>query len=144
MTSTTGRSLDSRILLSAGVSALGVGVVATVIGGIVSGVPGVLGGVLGTVIVVVFFSIGQFILGSVLKRNPAMAMTVAMTTYLVKIGVLLGLLLLLREATAFNPKVFGLTILCCTLTWTIAEVWVFSRAKVLYVDPAGTLPPGGL
>ena len=144
MTSPADRSLDTRILRSAGASALGVGVIATVIGGLVAGTPGVLAGVLGTVIVVVFFSIGQFILGSVLRRNPAMAMTVAMTTYLVKIGVLLGLLLLLKEATAFNPKVFGLTILCCTLTWTIAEVWVFSRAKVLYVDPTQTLPPGGL
>jgi ATP synthase protein I len=144
VTSSTGTSLDARILRSAGVSAFGVGVVATIIGGVVAGSPGVLAGVLGTVIVVVFFSIGQFILGSVLRRNPAMAMTVAMTTYLVKIGVLLALLLLLKGATAFDPKVFGLTILCCTLTWTIAEVWVFSRAKVLYVDPSGTLPPGGL
>ena len=144
MTSAAGPSLDARVLRSAGLATLGIGVIATIIGAVVAGSPGVLAGILGTVIVIVFFTIGQLVLGSVLRRNPAMAMTVAMTTYLVKIGVLLGLLLVLKDATAFNPKVFGLTILCCTLTWTIAEVWVFSRAKVLYVDPSGTLPPGGV
>ena len=26
-------------------------------------------------------------------------------------------------------------IVACTLAWTLVEVWVFSRTKVLYVDP---------
>ena len=54
-----------------------------------------------------------------------------------KIAVLLGLLLLLQDATFFAPKVFAAVIVACTLAWTFVEVWIFSRTKVLYVEPGG-------
>jgi ATP synthase protein I len=131
-------SIDSLVLRRAGLVTLLVGVVGTVIGGIVAGSEGVIAGVLGTVIVLVFFSVGQVVLGSVLKNNPQNAMMVAMTLYLVKIGVLLVLLLVLQDATFFAPKVFAAVIVACTLAWTFMEVWIFSRTQVLYVDPAGS------
>jgi ATP synthase protein I len=136
-------SIDSLVLRRAGLVTLLVGVVGTVIGGIVAGSEGVIAGVLGTVIVLVFFSVGQVVLGSVLKNNPQNAMMVAMTLYLVKIGVLLVLLLVLQDATFFAPKVFAAVIVACTLAWTFMEVWIFSRTQVLYVDPAGSPTSGG-
>lgn len=123
------------MLRSAGLAALLVGIVGTVIGVAVAGSKGLIAGALGTVIVLVFFSVGQLVLGSVLKNNPQNAMMVAMALYLVKIGVLLVLLLVLQDATFFAPKVFAGVIVACTLAWTFVEVWVFSRTKVLYVDP---------
>lgn len=128
-------SIDRVMLRNAGVATVLVGVVGTVIGAVVAGAPGLIAGVLGTVIVLVFFSIGQVVLGSVLKNRPENAMMVAMSLYLVKIGVLLVLLLVLQDATFFAPKVFAAVIVTCTLAWTFVEVWVFSRTKVLYVDP---------
>jgi ATP synthase protein I len=136
-------SIDSLVLRRAGLVTLLVGVVGTVIGGIVAGSEGVIAGVLGTVIVLVFFSVGQVVLGSVLKNNPQNAMMVAMTLYLVKIGVLLVLLLVLQDATFFAPKVFAAVIVACTLAWTFMEVWIFSRTQVLYVDPAGSPTSAG-
>ena len=136
-------SIDSLVLRRAGLVTLLVGVVGTVIGGIVAGSEGVIAGVLGTVIVLVFFSVGQVVLGSVLKNNPPNAMMVAMTLYLVKIGVLLVLLLVLQDATFFAPKVFAAVIVACTLAWTFMEVWIFSRTQVLYVDPAGSPTSAG-
>lgn len=130
-------SIDVLVLRRAGLVTLAVGVIGTVIGGIVAGTQGVIGGVLGTVIVLVFFSVGQVVLGRVLKNNPQSAMLVAMTLYVVKIGVLLVLLLVLQDATFFAPKVFAAVIVACTLAWTFVEVWVFSRTKVLYVEPGG-------
>jgi len=130
-------TIDVLVLRRAGVATLIVGVLGTVIGWAVAGTKGLIAGALGTVIVLVFFSIGQIVLGSVLKNNPQNAMLVAMTLYLVKIGVLLVLLLVLQDATFFAPKVFAAVIVACTLAWTFMEVWVFSRTKVLYVDPAG-------
>ena len=130
-------TIDTLVLRRAGVVTLVVGVLGTVIGGIVAGSQGVIAGILGTLIVLVFFSVGQFVLGAVLKNNPQNAMLVAMTLYLVKIGVLLVLLLVLQDATFFAPKVFAAVIVCCTLAWTFMEVWVFSRTKVLYVEPEG-------
>lgn len=129
------QSVDTLVLRGAGVPTLLVGAVATVVSGLVVGTPGVIGAVLGTLIVVVFFSVGQLVLGRVLRDNPQLAMTVAMTLYLVKIGVLFGLIILFAGTTAFDTKAFGLTIVACTLTWTVAEVWLFARTKVLYVEP---------
>lgn len=128
-------SVDRLMLRNAGIATLLVGIVGTVIGSLVAGTPGLIAGVLGTVIVLVFFSVGQLVLGAVLKNRPENAMMVAMALYLVKIGALLVLLLVLQDATFFAPKVFAAVIVTCTLAWTFVEVWVFSRTKVLYVDP---------
>lgn len=128
-------SIDSLVLRRAGVLTLVVGIIATVVGTVIDSRQGFIGGVLGTVIVLLFFSIGQLVVGNTLRNNPQMALTVALTTYLVKIGVLLVLLLALQGTTAFNTKVFAMTIVACTIAWTVAEVWVFSSTKVLYVEP---------
>jgi ATP synthase protein I len=94
-----------------------------------------LGAFLGTALVIVFFSVGQFALGSVLRNNPQMALTMALTIYLLKIGVLLVILVLFADTTAFDTKTFALAILICTLVWTVMEVWIFGTTKVLYVEP---------
>ena len=123
------------MLRRAGAATLIVGVIGTAIGVLVAGSQGLIAGALGTIIVLLFFSIGQVVLGSVLKNRPENAMMVAMALYLVKIWVLLVLLLVLQDATFFAPKVFAGVIVACTLAWTFVEVWVFSRTKVLYVEP---------
>ena len=137
------RAVDGMILRTAGLATLAVGLVMTVIGVILAGLAGLVGGLFATVIVLIFFSIGQFVLGRVLANNPQIAMSVAMLMYIVKIGVLLVLLLLFADTTAFNTKVFAITIVLCTLAWTGAEVWIFARTKVLIVEPGsgpGTTP----
>lgn len=129
------RAVDGMVLRTAGLVTLAVGIVMSVIGVVVSGSTGLIAGAFGTVVVLVFFSIGQFVLGRVLANNPQIAMSVAMLMYLVKIGVLLVLLLLFADTTAFNTKIFAITIVLCTLSWTGAEVWIFARTKVLIVEP---------
>lgn len=131
------RNIDALILRTAGGVTVVVGVIAAAIGWAVSGSQGLIGAVVATVIVLGFFSIGQFTLGAVLRNNPQMALTVALLIYLVKVGVLLVLIILLADTTMFDTKVFAATIVIGTLAWTGAEVWVFARTKVLYVEPAG-------
>ena len=128
-------SIDALVLRRAGISTAEVGLVGTGVGFAVDALPGGLGGLFAPVLGVVFFSVGQFVLGSVLKSNPQMAMTVALMTYLVKIGVLFVLIIAFANTTLFNTQVFAATIVACTLAWTVAEVWVFARTKVLYVEP---------
>ncbi len=129
------------ILRRAGGACLLVGLVSTGLAWVLTGVPGAIGGALATVIVLAFFSVGQLVVGSVLRTNPQMAMTVALMTYLLKIGVLFVLIILLAGTTAFNTKAFAAVIVACTIAWTVVEVWVFARTKVLYVEP-GSLGPG--
>lgn len=116
------------------------GIAAGVIGWFVAGGPGLVGALMATGVVLAFFLVGQVMLARVLRSNPQMAMPVALTLYLAKIGVLLVLLVLLQNVTVFDTKVFALTILVCTLVWTIAEVFILARSKVLVVDP-GNVPP---
>lgn len=123
------------MLRRAGVITAIVGIIGTVVGFAIDSGPGLIGGIFATVLVLAFFSIGQFVLGSVLRNNPQMAMTVALTIYLAKIGVLFILIIAFARTTLFNTQVFAATIVACTLAWTMAEVWIFSRTKVLYVDP---------
>jgi ATP synthase protein I len=120
-----------------------VGIVAAIIGALVASDPGkaLLGAAIGTLIVVAFFTVGQVAVGAVLRNAPQMAMSVALMVYLLKIGVLFIFIILFQGTTAFDTKVFALTIVACTLAWTVAEVWIFARTKVLYVDPQGPRPP---
>jgi ATP synthase protein I len=118
---------------------LGVGIVATVIGGFVAGGKGVLAGALGTLVVIAFFAGGPGG-GMLLRTNPALGLNVALLVYVVQIGVLFLLLLVLKDATFFAPKIFAVTIVACALTWILAAVVGFSRSRTLYVEP-GSGPP---
>jgi ATP synthase protein I len=131
-------SVDRLVLRVSIPVTVAVGILAAVIGVLVAADPGkaLLGAGIGTFIVVAFFTVGQVVVGAVLRTAPQMAMSVALMVYLLKIGVLFVFIILFQGTTAFDTKVFALTIVACTLAWTAAEVWVFARTKVLYVDPS--------
>ena len=136
-------SIDRLVLRVSIPVTVAVGIVAAVVGAPVAADPGkaLLGAAIGTVIVVAFFTVGQVVVGAVLRTAPQMAMSVALMVYLVKIGILFIFIILFQGTTAFDTKVFALTIVACTLAWTVAEVWIFARTKVLYVDPQQERPP---
>lgn len=133
------RSIDALVLRRAGLGTVVAGVVVVIISAIVAGSSGAVGAILGTILVVVFFSVGQFVLGAVLKSNPQMALTMALTLYLVKVGILLLIIILFADTTLFNTKTFAAAILTGTLVWTVVEVWIFGTTKVLYVEPESSL-----
>ena len=111
------------------------GVITVLVAYVLKGTPGAVGAIIGSAIVLIFFTVGQVVLNQVIRKNPSMAMSVAMLLYLVKVAVLFGLLLAFKHTTAFDTKVFASAILVCTLVWTGAEMWAFSTGKVLYVEP---------
>jgi ATP synthase protein I len=128
-------SIDKLVLTRAGGVTGVVGGISVIVGWLIAGTSGFIGAFIGAAIVVIFFTVGQFFLGRVLRTNPQMALTVALTIYLLKVGVLLILIILFAETTLFDTKVFAATIIACTLAWTIAEMWIFATTKVLYVEP---------
>jgi ATP synthase protein I len=132
-------SSSLQLIRKAAIPTIIAAILAVVVGGAVRGSAGAIGALIGGLIVVIFFTIGQVVLNSVIKNNPSMAMSVAMLMYLVKVAVLFGLMLAFKHTSAFDTKVFASTILLCTLVWTAAEMWAFSTGKVLYVEP-GTGP----
>ena len=129
--STTARragDVDALVLKRAGLATAAVGLAAIIVAGLVAGTHGV----------VVFFSAGQMTLGRVLKNHPELALSVALVIYLTKIGALFILIILFAGTTMFNTKAFAATVVACTIAWTIVEVLVFARTKVLYVEPEVT------
>ncbi len=126
---------DAQVLRWATSVTAAVGLIATVIGTAIAGGKGLIAGVLGTLISVGFFAIGQYVVGRVLRNSPETAFLTALVVYMGQILALFVLLLLLRDATFFAPKVFAATIIACALAWIFASAIVTWRTKVLYVDP---------
>lgn len=114
-----------------------VAILMIVLSAILGGGKGLLGAVLGVALVAAFFGISAFAVGQAARRGPRAMMMTALTTYIVKIVVLLVLVSRYSDTTAFNGKLFGLTALVCILVWTTVQVMVSARLKVPYVEPDG-------
>ena len=94
-----------------------------------------IGTYVGTAVVLAFFIVGQVVVGRVLRSNPQVGMTAALLVYVLQLLALMIMLVLLREATWLDPKVFGFTVLAGVITWTLASVVVYNRSRRLTVVP---------
>lgn len=133
-------SSDIRILRGAAIPTGAAGLVAMAVGFLAAGGKGAVGAALGTLVVLIFFGISIVAVSYSARSNPQMLMPVAMATYLVKIFAMLGVIVLLRDATWLNGRAFGLTVLACTAVWLTFEIRTFVKTKMLYVEPKS--PPG--
>ncbi len=114
-----------------------VGAVMAVISLAVGGSKGLLGAVFGIVLVAVFFAISVLAVGRAARKSPQAMMITAMTTYIVKILLLLFFVAKFAGTTAFNSRLFGLTALICILAWSASQVIWSMRLKTPYVEPSG-------
>ncbi len=131
--------VSARTIVRPAIGTVIAGLTGTVWGGIVAGGAGVTAGIMATVVVLLFFALGQLAVQRVMANNPAMGLNVALGVYLGQILVLFILLLALRDATFFDPKVFAGTIVACALVWTGLIVVGLSARPRTYVEPESTL-----
>jgi ATP synthase protein I len=115
----------------------GAALIMVVLSTVLGGAKGLLGSVLGVALVAVFFAISIIAVWRAAKISPRAMMVAALTSYVVKILVLLILVARFSNTTAFNGRLFGLTAIVCVLVWSGAQVLWSMRLKVLYVDPDG-------
>jgi ATP synthase protein I len=115
----------------------GAALIMVVLSTVLGGTKGLLGSVLGVALVAVFFAISIIAVWRAAKISPRAMMVAALTSYVVKILVLLILVARFSNTTAFNGRLFGLTAIVCVLVWSGAQVLWSMRLKVLYVDPDG-------
>jgi ATP synthase protein I len=73
--------------------------------------------------------------------SPQAMMVAALSTYLVKIVILLILVGQFQNSAAFNPRMFGMTAIVCVLAYSAAQVVWSMRLKALYVDPPTSPSP---
>lgn len=119
------------------VVAAGAAVIMIVLSAVLGGSKGLLGSVLGAALVAVFFAISIVAVSRAEKVSPRAQMVTALTTFIVKILVLMVLVSRFSNTTLFNARLFGLTAIVCILIWTFAQVFWSTRLKVLYVEPDG-------
>ena len=111
-----------------------------VLSGIAGGGKGLIGALLGVGLVIVFFGIDALALSWAAHHSPSVMMVTAISTYLVKILALLFVVAKYSGTTAFNGKLFGLTVIVCVIVYTTAQVLVSARLKVPYVEPGVQQP----
>lgn len=107
-----------------------------IVGWAVADVPGLLGAGAGAAVVTAFFVAGSLAIGYGARISPTAMLTMALGSYVVKIALLGVLLVAMRNVTVLDGTVFGWSVLVCTLVWVATQVRMFSRQRILYVDPA--------
>jgi len=106
-----------------------------VLGGVLGGSKGLLGAIIGVGLVIAFFGISALVVSRAARVNPQAMMAAAVGTFLVKIIVLIILLGSFQNSTAFNDKLFGLTVIVCVLAYSAAQMISSIRLKMPYVEP---------
>ena len=119
------------------VFAAAAGAIMLVLSGILGGAKGLVGAALGVALVAVFFALSVLAVGRAARVSPQAMMVAALTTFFVKIIVLLFLVARFGTTTAFNGRLFGLTAIVCVLVWSGAQVMWSLRLKMPYVEPDG-------
>jgi ATP synthase protein I len=119
------------------VFAAAAGAIMVLLSGILGGAKGLLGAALGVALVALFFALSVLAVSRAARVSPQAMMVTALTTYIVKILVLLFLVAKFGNTTAFNGRLFGLTAIVCILVWSGAQILWSMRLKVLYVEPDG-------
>jgi ATP synthase protein I len=127
----------AQIVRRSTVTTAAVGAAMVIVGVAVGGTKGLLGAVLGAALVAVFFAISVLAVGRAARRSPQAMMVTAMTTYIIKILLLMFFVARFAGTTAFNSRLFGLTALACILAWSASQVYWSMRLKTPYVEPSG-------
>lgn len=126
------RILRRSAAVTAAAAAVMVAVSAAIGGG-----KGALGALLGTALVTAFFAVSVLAVGAAARVSPQAMMVTALTTYIVKILILMFFVVRFSNSTVFNTRLFGLTAIVCILTWSASQVTWSLRLKLPYVEPDG-------
>ncbi|WP_129842501.1 hypothetical protein [Streptomyces sp. RFCAC02] len=138
------QSNDARIIRGAAIPTAAVGVLAVAIGAVTAAADGALGVALGVLVAAAFFALGMVSLIHVGARWPELFMGAALLIYTTQMGILLVLLLLLRDASFLNGRAFAAGVLVGIAAWLAGTVRAHLKSKTPYVQPeAGSVPPGG-
>jgi ATP synthase protein I len=127
----------AQIVRRSTITTAAIGAIMVVISLAVGGSKGLIGAALGIALVAVFFGLSVAAVGWAARKSPQAMMITAMSTYIVKVLLLLFFVVRFSGTTAFNPRLFGLTALVCILAWSASQVLWSIRLKTPYVEPSG-------
>src|ERR1019366_336794 len=100
------------------VFAAAAGAIMLVLSGILGGAKGLVGAALGVALVAVFFALSVLAVGRAARGSPQAMMVAPLTSFFVKIIVLLFLVARFATRSACNGRRSGLAAIVCTLVWS--------------------------
>jgi ATP synthase protein I len=127
----------AKIARRSGAVALAVAAVMAAICTAVGGSKGLLAAGIAAAVVAFFFGLSVLVVGRAARVSPQAMMGAGVGVYLFKIVVLLALVGQFQDTTAFNGKLFGITVLVLVLAYSAAQVLWSMKLKALYVEPDG-------
>lgn len=133
---------DVRVLKSAAIPTLVVGLVAGIVSLFVVGASGALGAAAAVLLVALFFTISLAAVTWAGRISPMAMFAAAVLSYVVKVIVIAVSLRVLNGVDAWHFPTFAWTVVAGTLAWTGGEVWAFSRLKMLYIDDTAAKTSG--
>lgn len=118
------------------------GLLAVVVFGLLRGGDAALSAGIGVVVAVVFFASGLAVMSRLVRdANPMLFMAVALSVYLGQMIVLLVFVVAMDAVQWLDRPALGITILVVALTWQVAQMVAWRRARTMVYDqPAQEAP----
>lgn len=110
--------------------------VVALVGWLVDGLAGVLGALLGLAVPAAFFGVTALVDRLTRHLPPSTTGAVVLVSWLAKLLVLVGVLVLVDRSSAWSRPVFGVVFLLATAAWLGLEAWLVLRARQPYVVPS--------
>lgn len=130
------QSNDARIIRGAAIPAAGAGLLTVVAAAIASGVSAALGAALGVAVGAGFLGVGMLALSAVGRRWPELFFGAALLIYTTQLGMLLALLLVLRDASFLHGRAFAVGVLVGVFTWLAGLARAHMKVRTPYVEVA--------
>lgn len=128
----------SRFLLGPAVAAAVVGVVLVIAGALAAGSTAALAAAVGSVAVTVVFAFGNLTVGVVARLMPSLSLVFALMTYALQLAAVTAVFAGLARSGALDESLdrtwLAAGVIAATLAWTLAQVVVNMRARVLLYD----------
>lgn len=105
---------------------------------VATGLTGLWGSLLGVALVAVFFLLSLYVLGATRDFDPIVVLMIGVALYAAKvIGLFVAFIVLNAADLVGNPfdrAALGITVIVCTLTWTVGEIVGATRRRELLYD----------
>lgn len=126
------------MLLGAAVGGLVLGAIAALVGALVSGSAAAYGALAGTVIVVLVFAGGAFLVNLVAGVSPAASLLIALLTYTLQVAVTFMIFFALSESGLVDDPLDGAwlagAVIVGTVGWMVSQIVLTTRLRLPAYD----------
>ncbi|MEY9848375.1 hypothetical protein [Streptacidiphilus sp. MAP5-3] len=135
-------SNDARILRGCALVAAPVGILALVLSTVFAGSKGLVGALIALAVALVVFGGGFAALMRLTRDRPQTVLMAGLLVYAVQMLLAGVFIVVFKNASFFNGRAFGFSLLATLLAWVGGQVYFTLKSKTLYVDTSAGKPDG--